>query len=94
MERGKLAAHASERTAGAHDGSKLAPSRRRCPGMGIHATPCPAPLACPQESIVLVEYPHRLRHLMPDRLASLVRLRDRRYGRTFLAIYGPERFAR
>lgn len=47
---------------------------------------CPLSL---QESIVIVEYPKRLAHLIRDTLGPLSKLRDRRYGRTFIAIYGP-----
>jgi hypothetical protein len=48
------------------------------------------PLApAPQESIVVVEYPKKLAHIVRDRLGPLEKLRDRRYGRTYMAIYGP-----
>jgi len=42
-----------------------------------------------QESIVIVEYPKKLAALVRQRLGPLEKLRDRRYGRTYLAIYGP-----
>lgn len=38
---------------------------------------------------MLMEYPLRLRHLILPTLGPLTKLRDRRYGRTFLALYGP-----
>lgn len=38
-------------------------------------------------SIVLVEYPKRLAHLITERLGPLVKVRDRHYGRTFVALY-------
>jgi 16S rRNA (guanine(966)-N(2))-methyltransferase RsmD len=41
-------------------------------------------------SHVIVEYPKELSHEIPDVLAGLHKFRDRRYGRTFLAMYGPE----
>uniref|UniRef100_A0A1D2A256 Uncharacterized protein n=2 Tax=Auxenochlorella protothecoides TaxID=3075 RepID=A0A1D2A256_AUXPR len=42
-----------------------------------------------EETFVLMEYPLRLRHLILPTLGPLTKLRDRRYGRTFLALYGP-----
>jgi hypothetical protein len=42
-----------------------------------------------QESIVIVEYPKKLASLIRDKLGPLEKLRDRRYGRTYMAIYGP-----
>lgn len=36
-----------------------------------------------------MEYPRKLLHLVRDSLGPLRKLRDRRYGRTFLALYGP-----
>ena len=47
-----------------------------------------SPLVGP-ESLVIVEYPRRLAHLVRDQIGGLVKLRDRRYGRTFVALYGP-----
>ena len=38
---------------------------------------------------MVVEYPKKLGHLVPPTLGPLTKLRDRRYGRTLLAIYGP-----
>jgi 16S rRNA G966 N2-methylase RsmD len=40
-------------------------------------------------SFVIVEYPRLAADDMPDTLGPLARLRDRKYGRTLLAIYGP-----
>jgi len=40
-------------------------------------------------SIILVEYPKRLAHQIPDTLCGLPKIRDRKYGRTFLALYAP-----
>lgn len=42
-----------------------------------------------EESIVIVEYPKKLASLVRPTLGPLEKLRDRRYGRTYLAIYGP-----
>ncbi|KAL4425903.1 hypothetical protein ABPG75_009919 [Micractinium tetrahymenae] len=42
-----------------------------------------------EESIVIVEYPKKLAALVRPTLGPLEKLRDRRYGRTYLAIYGP-----
>ncbi|KAI3438534.1 hypothetical protein D9Q98_000962 [Chlorella vulgaris] len=42
-----------------------------------------------EESIVIVEYPKKLASLIRDKLGPLEKLRDRRYGRTYMAIYGP-----
>lgn len=44
----------------------------------------------PQDSIVVVEYPKKLAHLVRPRLGPLAKLRDRRYGRTYIAVYGPD----
>lgn len=38
---------------------------------------------------MIVEYPKKLTALVRPTLGPLHKLRDRRYGRTFLAIYGP-----
>lgn len=40
-------------------------------------------------SIILVEYPKRLAEEIPDTLCGLEKVRDRKYGRTFLALYAP-----
>ncbi|GLI66162.1 hypothetical protein VaNZ11_009922 [Volvox africanus] len=40
-------------------------------------------------SIVFVEYPKQLAHQVPPTLKSLVAVRDRQYGRTFIRVYGP-----
>lgn len=42
-----------------------------------------------RDSVVLVEYPKRCAHQIRARLGPLVKLRDRRYGRTLVALYGP-----
>ncbi len=42
-----------------------------------------------QGSIVLVEYPKRLAHLIRDTIGPLVKFKDRKYGRTLVAMYGP-----
>ena len=42
-----------------------------------------------QESLVVVEYPKKLGHLIRDTLGPLHKLKDRRYGRTYIAVYGP-----
>lgn len=41
-----------------------------------------------EHSVVIVEYPIRAVGRMPAELAGLVRVRDRRYGRTNVAVYG------
>ncbi|CAG9462970.1 unnamed protein product [Pedinophyceae sp. YPF-701] len=41
-------------------------------------------------SFCLVEYPQKEWAAVPDSLGPLVKFRDRRYGRTYLALYGPE----
>ena len=43
-----------------------------------------------QETFVLVEYPRKLQGVIPDRLGPLTKLKDRRYGRTFLVLFGPD----
>ncbi|KAG2439881.1 hypothetical protein HYH02_010511 [Chlamydomonas schloesseri] len=40
-------------------------------------------------SIVFVEYPKQLSHQVPTTLGPLVTVRDRRYGRTWIRVYGP-----
>ncbi len=40
-------------------------------------------------SVVFVEYPQSASRLIPDTLGPLALLRDRKYGRTQVAIYGP-----
>ncbi|GIL84374.1 hypothetical protein Vretimale_15973 [Volvox reticuliferus] len=42
-----------------------------------------------ERSIVFVEYPKQLAHQVPPTLKSLVTVRDRKYGRTFIRVYGP-----
>jgi len=42
------------------------------------------------ETHIVVEYPKELKHEIPDRIGDLIKFRDRRYGRTYLAMYGPE----
>lgn len=41
------------------------------------------------QSVVLVEYPKKLVAQVRDTIGPLVKLRDRRYGRTYIALYGP-----
>jgi hypothetical protein len=38
-------------------------------------------------SVVFVEYPKQLAHEITDRIGPLQRVRDRRYGRTWVALY-------
>ena len=40
-------------------------------------------------SMVLVEYPRQLAHEIRDTMAPLKKIKDRKYGRTYLALYGP-----
>lgn len=41
------------------------------------------------ESIVIVEYAKRLSDAIRDTIGPLQKIRDKRYGRTFVAVYGP-----
>ncbi|BBN06066.1 16S rRNA (guanine966-N2)-methyltransferase [Marchantia polymorpha subsp. ruderalis] len=41
-------------------------------------------------TFMVVEYPIKSKHEIPDTCGKLYKVRDRRYGRTFVAIYGPE----
>lgn len=41
------------------------------------------------DSIVVVEYAKRLSHAIRDTIGPLHKIRDKRYGRTFVAVYGP-----
>ncbi|KAL3693532.1 hypothetical protein R1sor_007183 [Riccia sorocarpa] len=43
-----------------------------------------------ESSFMVVEYPYKSRHEIPENCGKLFKIRDRRYGRTFVAIYGPE----
>lgn len=47
-----------------------------------------SPLIHP-DSVVVVEYAKRLSHAIRDTIGPLHKLRDKRYGRTFVAVYGP-----
>jgi 16S rRNA G966 N2-methylase RsmD len=47
-----------------------------------------SPLLAPS-SMVVVEYPKAEAKSIGDTLGTLVKLRDRQYGRTNVAIYGP-----
>ena len=40
------------------------------------------------DSIVVVEYAKRLSHAIRDTIGPLHKIRDKRYGRTFVAVYG------
>lgn len=42
-----------------------------------------------EDAIVVVEYPRKCVEEIREELGHLVKLKDRRYGRTFVAIYGP-----
>ena len=42
------------------------------------------------ETIVLVEYPLRVKEHILDTLGPLTKLRDRKYGRTWLALYAKQ----
>lgn len=41
------------------------------------------------ESIVIVEYAKRLSDVIRDTIGPLNKIRDKRYGRTYVAVYGP-----
>lgn len=41
------------------------------------------------ESIVIVEYAKRLTAVIRDTIGPLHKIRDKRYGRTYVAVYGP-----
>ncbi|KAL2634036.1 hypothetical protein R1flu_005515 [Riccia fluitans] len=43
-----------------------------------------------ESTFMVVEYPIKSRHEIPENCGKLFKIRDRRYGRTFVAIYGPE----
>lgn len=42
-----------------------------------------------ERSVVVVEYPRALSKEIPPVLGPLARLRDRKYGRTLVAVFGP-----
>ncbi|KAF5837591.1 hypothetical protein DUNSADRAFT_4162 [Dunaliella salina] len=41
-------------------------------------------------TIMFVEYPRQLASQIPDTLGSLSKVRDRKYGRTWVAVYAPD----
>lgn len=41
------------------------------------------------DTCIVVEYPIKSKREMPETCGALVKIRDRRYGRTHVAIYGP-----
>ena len=43
-----------------------------------------------ENTIVLVEYPQKVREHIHDTLGPLTKVRDRKYGRTLLALYAPK----
>lgn len=43
-----------------------------------------------ENTFMIVEYPLKSKHEMPDSCGALNRIKDRRYGRTNVAIYGPQ----
>lgn len=40
-------------------------------------------------SILFIEYPKQLSHQVKDTLGPLTKVRDRKYGRTWIAVYAP-----
>lgn len=42
-----------------------------------------------ERTILFVEYPKQLAAEVPATVGPLVQVRDRRYGRTWIAVYGP-----
>lgn len=42
-----------------------------------------------EDTCIVVEYPIKSKREMPETCGPLVKIRDRRYGRTHVAIYGP-----
>lgn len=73
----------------AHSSPECNLSTHVCPPAPALCNP-PHPYTRQQESIVIVEYPKKLAHLVRDRLGPLTKMRDRRYGRTYIAIYAGE----
>ncbi|KAK9824691.1 hypothetical protein WJX72_012442 [[Myrmecia] bisecta] len=43
-----------------------------------------------KDTVIVVEYPKRSAHEIPDQVKNLARVRDRQYGRTFVAIFAAE----
>ena len=41
------------------------------------------------ESVVIVEYAKKLSGVIRDTIGPLHKIKDKRYGRTFVAVYGP-----
>ena len=42
-----------------------------------------------EESVLVVEYPRALAAQIPAEVGPLTRMRDRKYGRTLVAVFGP-----
>ena len=42
-----------------------------------------------ERTVVVVEYPQALSREIPAALGCLARVRDRKYGRTLVAVFGP-----
>jgi 16S rRNA G966 N2-methylase RsmD len=42
-----------------------------------------------QRTILFVEYPRQLSAQIPETVGELVRVKNRKYGRTLVAVYGP-----
>jgi len=43
-----------------------------------------------KETYVVVEYPTKTRFILPKAVGPLMLLKDRKFGRTRLALFGPE----
>lgn len=43
-----------------------------------------------EETFIVVEYPTKTAFSLPDKIGPLSQLRDRKFGRTRLALFGPE----
>ena len=43
-----------------------------------------------KETFMVVEYPSKTKLTLPDAVGPLLLLKDRKFGRTRLALYGPE----
>ena len=42
-----------------------------------------------EESFILVEYPRKSKDEIPDTIGPLAKIKDRKFGRTYLAVFGP-----
>ncbi|CAM6124492.1 unnamed protein product [Calypogeia fissa] len=81
--------HGAEAFGGAFDYVSVTPPYEAVSYTELMAQLSASPLLS-DNAFMVVEYPIKSKHEMPDACGALIRIKDRRYGRTFVAIYGPQ----